>query len=327
MRSIVRLRMLKTKKSTLLSLLVMMLLLCFSIPIVKCPLVTASFHSATESAATTSYGEPTSSPDRIQPNLAITSKGIFLGIGAGFAVEVQGSLTSNSIGLSGLPVWFSAGHGGEDPWIDPISLTTNENGSFYAYYMFTGDEICPIKTEFPGNDLYSEATVSVNVATMHVTSDPNMFTVAANSTLSALDYNYTSSELAFQVNGVPNTTGYTEVYVSKPLVHEVSSIKVNIDGNPVTYTSESADDSWLISFAYGHSNHSVTLTLANSSPTNENADQYPLWGTLDSAVVAALIITIVVVIVLLKITRNRNTGKSDPSFDARTELKGPTEGS
>jgi hypothetical protein len=116
-----------------------------------------------------------------------------------------------------------------------------------------------------------------------------VFAVESNSTVSALVFNSTSSELSFAVGGQSGTKGYAKVTVAKSLVGDVTDIKIYLDGNELPYSVTSIDDSWLLTFSYAHSIHNVSVSL--------NAKAVP---ELDLATMLFLITTITVAIAIFK---------------------------
>jgi hypothetical protein len=112
----------------------------------------------------------------------------------------------------------------------------------------------------------------------------NVFSVESNSTISGFNYTFATQTLSFNTNGTSSTTGYAHVCIPKTLVTDIQTVKVNIDGKPVTFTSESQDDVWVISCVYTQSQHAFTL-------------QIPLMQVLSPATTPW--ITIVVVIAIL----------------------------
>ena len=118
--------------------------------------------------------------------------------------------------------------------------------------------------------------------------EQSVFSVTSNSTLSELFFNSTNEELSFEVSGPPGTTGYVNVYVAKSVVNDVSGLTVQLDGNQIAYTTESAGDSWLISFSYHHSSHEITINL---SSTHSISITEILGGIIIGAIIAAIVIT------------------------------------
>jgi hypothetical protein len=106
--------------------------------------------------------------------------------------------------------------------------------------------------------IYASWIVDVDAT---LSEENNVFSVTSNSTVSSLAYTSMTTELSFEVNGLPSTTGYTEVFIPKTLVPDVSGVKVSLDGKQLNYSSSSIDDSWCLHFVYPHSTHDVVINL------------------------------------------------------------------
>lgn len=93
------------------------------------------------------------------------------------------------------------------------------------------------------------------------TTEENVFLVASNSTVTSLAYNATINELSFTVSGPSDTTGYSEIFISKTLLQDPSVLRVSFDGNLINYTSSSVNDFWIFHFVYSHSTHNVQVSM------------------------------------------------------------------
>ena len=119
------------------------------------------------------------------------------------------------------------------------------------------------------------------------TPQQNEFIIESNSTVSALSFNGTSSEITLTVNGTTGTTGYVKATIAKSFMPSGENIKVYLDGNPINSTLTSNGDFWVITFTYHHSIHQVKIyqeQLNSSAPTNS---EYLLY--IAAGVVAALL--------------------------------------
>jgi len=85
--------------------------------------------------------------------------------------------------------------------------------------------------------------------------------------VTALSFNSTTQDLSFKVSGETGTTGYVNIYISKSLMNDTSNLNVYFDQEILQPITQSVGDSWLVSFTYHHSMHTVTLAL-NSEPSN-----------------------------------------------------------
>jgi hypothetical protein len=95
--------------------------------------------------------------------------------------------------------------------------------------------------------------------------EQNVFTLTSNSTLTQFAFNSTSKELGFIVSGPSGTKGYVDIYIPKTLISDISTLKTYIDGKQIAFNSESQVDSWLISFTYSHSQHTITMSIGSVS--------------------------------------------------------------
>jgi parallel beta-helix repeat protein len=179
----------------------------------------------------------------------------------GFVVDIKGilldaygkGLAKESVVLSYASpegnFWFLIGVGITDnlglynvQWVPPVT------GTF------------KIKAEWTGNSTYWEASSNLTLSLLPFMNQ-YVFSVESNSTVSAIAFNSTSSELSFTVNGPSGTDGYVNVSIAKTLVGNVSDLKVYLDGSESEYSITSVDDSWLLMFSYAHGSHQVVVNL------------------------------------------------------------------
>lgn len=106
--------------------------------------------------------------------------------------------------------------------------------------------------------IYASWNVDVDAT---LSEENNVFSVTSNSTISSLAYTSEASELSFEVSGPASTTGYTEVFIPKSLLSNVTGVKTIFDGKQLNYSSSSIDDSWCLHFVYPHSTHNVVINL------------------------------------------------------------------
>lgn len=182
---------------------------------------------------------------------------------AGIKVEIRGALSYDSMSLPGIPISISYSVNLGNSWVDLTSVYTDSNGAFFVVWQpfVTGNYL--IMSAWAGNDTFSSVSTTVNLVVTPATVQnmQTVFSVVSNSTVSDLFFNSTNQELSFSVRGSPNTTGYVDVYMAKSLIVDISTVKAYLDGNPIAYTLTSAQDSWLIHFAYHHSTHTVLIDL------------------------------------------------------------------
>ena len=121
------------------------------------------------------------------------------------------------------------------------------------------------------------ASKTINLA---LTPDPenNVFTLTSNSTITQFTFNPDSKELSFIASGTSGTKGYVNIYIPKTILNDISTLKAYIDGTQTSFTSESQTDSWLISFTYSHSTHTITMAMGDVLElSNTNTDSLPQW--------------------------------------------------
>ena len=179
----------------------------------------------------------------------------------GFNVKINGTLADEEgNGLSGAIVVLSHTFPGIPEWIHLTSATTDALGNYDFTWIppLTGQ--FTIKTEWAGNDTYAPAS---NTSTLNVitSEDGHVFSVASNSTVSALAFNSTDLQLGFTVTGPPGTTGFAQVTITKTLASNITDLKVYLDGNPLEFSTSSTEDSWIVYLNYTHSTHYVTIAL------------------------------------------------------------------
>jgi hypothetical protein len=179
----------------------------------------------------------------------------------GFNIEINGTLAdAEGNGLSGAIVVLSHTFPGISEWIPLTSATTDTLGNYNFIWIppLTGQ--FTIRTEWAGNDMYAPAS---NSSTLNViaSEDGYVFSVASNSTVSALAFNSTDLQLGFTVTGPSGTTGFARVTIAKMLATNITDLKVYLDGNSLEFSTSSTDDSWIVDFNYTHSTHHVTIAL------------------------------------------------------------------
>jgi hypothetical protein len=107
-------------------------------------------------------------------------------------------------------------------------------------------------------------STSVTATFTQITFTP--FSMISNSTVSELAFNSTSKILRFTLTGPSGTYGFTNVTIAKTLMGDVSTLKVYLDENEISYVTTEADSYWLIHITYPHSTHRVTVILGSSQP-------------------------------------------------------------
>jgi hypothetical protein len=257
----------------------------------------------TPQATPTPTPAPTPSPPQTTSTIDVSCKGTTTAIG--FKVEINGKLSSNGAPISGESVLISYSVTGGNSWESLTSVNTGSDGGFTAVWTpsVTGNYL--IKAIWQGNSTFKEASTTVNLA-LTPCSEETVFSVTSNSTISEFAFNSTSKELSFTVSGPSNSKGYVNVYIPKSLINDVSDLKIYVDENLVTYSSESQLDSWLVSFEYSHSAHKVIIKLIAAS---SNPDETPLDNII-YVVIAAAAIAVAVVAAGIVFKRKRASKKN-----------------
>ncbi len=220
-----------------------------------------------------------------------------------FRVQINGNLTDNSVGISGAPVtlYYSINQGSS--WQGLTMVDTDSNGNFLAEWLPSATGNYMINATYAGDSTCPGTSTVVNLVVTPFASEnaQDVFSVSSNSTLSDLTFNSTSGQLSFTVSGPSGTAGYANVYISKSLVNDTSTIEAYVDGNAMKYTVSSTADSWVLHFSYHHSTHEITIDLNRGATTKLTLTQ------LLQGVAYGAIISLSVIVVLLLILRKDRT--------------------
>jgi len=92
--------------------------------------------------------------------------------------------------------------------------------------------------------------------------------------------------------------GFADVFISKDLVQDASSIKVYLDNNNLNGNVVSVEDSWLLHFSYSHSSQNVIVNI--NSAVNQANDSIDNW-----AVYAAIILSAALAIGAVMVVKYR----------------------
>ncbi len=220
---------------------------------------------------------------------------------SGFKVEINGNVSLSGNPLTDQPVLISYSVTGGRTWQSLTLVKTLSEGRFVAVWTpsVTGNYLVNATVEKSAT--MNDAAKIVNLA-LTPDAEQNVFTLTSNSTITQFAYNSTTQELTFMASGPSGTQGYVDLYIPKTLLSDISQLKAYVDGNEVSYTSESQADSWLISFTYHHSQH--TITMAIGSPPKPITDTSPQWIIY---VAIAVIAAVVAVTALVLKQRSRKT--------------------
>jgi hypothetical protein len=214
---------------------------------------------------------------------------------AGSAVNVIGTLSDlNRTPLPGEVVVLSYTFAGIDYWIPISSSLTDEAGEYNIQWINSASGTFTLKTEWEGNATFTSISNTTTLSFMPYQSQQVLF-VESNSTVTALAFNSTSSELSFTVIGPSDTSGYVKATISKNITANGADIKVYLDGNQLNYSVASTEDSWIITFNYSHSTHHISMYLgANTSSTKPLEVFYMLWAGIITLTFVGAIIGIVI---------------------------------
>ena len=213
-----------------------------------------------------------------------------------FKVNIQGTLTANNSGLSDSAILLSYSVDGGSSWTPLTFVSTDNTGAFQAVWtpLVTGNYY--LRATYGGDSELASASTIVHFAVLPF-EDNSVFSVASNSTVTALAFNSTDQKLSFKVSGETGTTGYVNIYISKSLMSDTSNLKVYFDQELLQPVTQSIGDSWLVSFTYHHSVHAVSLALNSGTSNIQTQTQNLQYIT---AGVAGAILAIAAVMVLLK---------------------------
>ena len=223
-----------------------------------------------------------------------------------FKVNIQGTLTANNAALADAPIQLSYSVNGGTSWTPLTLVSTDDTGGFQAVWtpLVTGNYF--LNATYEGNSEMAPASTIVSFAVLPA-EENSVFSVASNSTVTALAFNSASQELRFEVSGESGTTGYVNVYISNSLMSDVSRLRVYLDNEELQPSTQAQGDSWLVSFTYHHSTHSVALELNSDSRNTSTQTQ-----KFEYVIVGILVATVAVVIIM---TIKRKQGKKAKKFD------------
>jgi uncharacterized repeat protein (TIGR02543 family) len=214
----------------------------------------------------------------------------------GFNVNINGLLTAGgtSVPNAGILLYVSVTDGSS--WDVLSFVNTDSNGVFSVSWKpsVTGNYV--LKAVWNGNMNYSSTAEIFNFAITPF-EQQSVFSVTSNSTLSGLSFDSETKDLIFSTNGTSGSTGYVNIVIPKSLVADISSVRVFVDGNQLTYNSGSKSDSWEISFTYHQSTHDLRIGL-DEAPVQSKGLSIDTT-TLIIGVLAAAIIALVIVVTIL----------------------------
>jgi hypothetical protein len=256
----------------------------------------------TQSTSPTPTAQPTATPtptpnNKPTPTINLSCRSST--VNNGFRVEINGLLSNGVSALSNKAVQLYYSKDGGSNWQTLTLVNTGGDGKFNAVWISSASGVFILKAESPASSEYNQATAVVNLA-IEATSGNNeesVFTVTSNSTITQLDFKSETSELSFVASGETGTHGYVTVNIPKTLISDISTLRVYLDNNEVTFTSAQDSDAWIITINYSHSTHNIVMDLSN---TQNQSNQQSIPWTIIGAGVATAIIVIVATVSLLK---------------------------
>jgi hypothetical protein len=262
------------------------------------------FPFSTPTPTPTQTPEPTTTPiptPKPEPTAkpTITLNCVSTAAASNLKVEVTGTLTYNKTGIPDASIYigYSADYGNR--W-ENFSLTkTRADGGFGTLWIPNATGSYLLCAQWEGNATLHWMNATASLVTMPDLAG-NEFSAVSNSTITNFAYNSTTQELSFNTNGTQSTTGYAHVCIPKTLVSEIHTVKLNIDGNPVTFTSETQNDVWVVSCTYTQSEHTFTLQIPFTQPSNPATTPW-------LAIVIAIAVLIALVAIVVTIRRRRRT--------------------
>jgi parallel beta-helix repeat protein len=194
----------------------------------------------------------------------------------GSAVGVNGRLYDiNGNALQNEPIVLFYTFAGANASFPISSSFTDEAGNYNMQWISNASGTFTLQVSWSGNSMYAGANNSTTLSFLPYENE-QLFIVESNSTLTALAFNSTNSELSFSVSGPSNTTGYVKVTIAKNLIPNSENIRVYLDGNQLNYSITLTTNSWLLEFTYSHSTHQVTVQLA-ASTTSSPVPEIDYW--------------------------------------------------
>lgn len=275
------------------------------------PLANSPFQFSTPTPTPSPTPEPTVTPiptprpePTAKPTIEIDCKSS--ATASNLKVTLTGTLTYNKTAIPSASIYLSYSADSGNRWESFSLVQTQADGGFGALWIpnATGNYLLNAKWE--GNSTLHWMNATVSLALMP-DSAGNVFSAASNSTISGLDYNSAAQTLSFNTNGTSSTTGYAHVCIPKTLVSDIQTIKVNIDGKPITFTSESQDDIWVISCVYTQSQHAFTIQIPFVQTLNPATTPWIAF-----VIVIAVLIALVAIVVVIR--RRRRTAATVASI-------------
>jgi hypothetical protein len=205
---------------------------------------------------------PTPNPALPTPSIELVCKSTTTN---GLKVDISGTATLDGVALQDQPVLLSYSVTDGSTWDSLTLVRTLSDGSFSATWMpsVTGNYL--LKATVEGTASMNGVAKIVNlVITPDSSADSNVFTLTSNSTIRQFTFDPDTKQLSFTAEGPSNSAGYVNIFIPKTVLSDISTLKTYLDGNEISFTSQSQSDAWLISFSYHHSTHTIVMSLGGA---------------------------------------------------------------
>jgi hypothetical protein len=188
----------------------------------------------------------------------------------GQTVTISGNLTNNDAGVPNELIELSRKTYIEgDTWQTISTVKTDSSGKYSSSWK-TVFGYYEVRARWLGNATYPETSISADLI---VKNFGNLITdFVSNSTITGLNFNQTTNILTFNAEGPTGTKGYVNITLQKDQTVNPEKINVLFDGKTIDYNVASNDETWILSFDYPHSRHSIIVQL--------KADEIPEFPTL-----------------------------------------------
>lgn len=209
-----------------------------------------------------------------------------------FRLDITGNLSDAGWGLKGQPLTFLYSADGGSSWNQITTVNTGTFGDFIVTWTPPVTGNCLLKADYSGNITYLPISTIVNFETTGSGSQPSPVSIQTNSTIAAFSFDASKKILSFSFSGPDGSTGYSNVFISRGILADISDLNVLLDGEIVDFETGSTGYFWVLSLNYPHSFHTVVIEMAS----NPDGTTIPIgssnWVTFTSlaAVVVAVII-------------------------------------
>ncbi|MGD8545267.1 MAG: PKD domain-containing protein [Candidatus Bathyarchaeota archaeon] len=180
----------------------------------------------------------------------------------GFRVNVTGTLYDlDGERLENEIVVLYYTFSGIQTWTPITSDTTDHSGNYFVMWIPPATGYFLLKAEWNGNSTQFGINNTTTLSSLPY-QNQFIFTVESNSTISELSFDTEDWALSFEAEGPDGTMGYVRITVAKSLVNDIDDMRISIDDLELTdFSIVSIDDSWLLTFNYEHSVHSILVDL------------------------------------------------------------------